>query len=148
MMTSVLRKLAIFGAVFVAVFALGYWTASQRYEKEIAEGMLSAQKAAQAIERSRNEKIVGAMNERIEMLQNEADAARVERDDARRIADRLRGQSTARVPEGRGDSCRNDREENARLRDLLAEAVELLQEGRELYRGSAGAHDALADAVR
>ena len=45
--------------------------------------MLSVRKAAQAIERSRNEKIVGAMNVRLEMLQNEADAARVERADAR-----------------------------------------------------------------
>lgn len=110
--------------------------------------MLSVRKAAQAIERSRNEKIVGAMNVRLEMLQNEADAARVERADARRIADRLYGQSTTRVPEDSGDSCRNDREENARLRGLPAEAAELLQEGRELYRGSAGAHDSLAEAVR
>ena len=117
--------------VAIIVFASGYWTASLRYERDIADGMTAAHKTARVIERASAEKMIGALNGRIENLQKDVDLARTERDDARRIADRLRRQNTAGLPAAAGDPCRAFREENARLRSLVAEGVELLQEGRE-----------------
>ena len=49
-------------------------------------------------------------------LQKDADLARAERDDARRLADGLRRQNASGVPAAAGDPCRALGEENARLR--------------------------------
>lgn len=134
--------------VAIIAFASGYWTASLRYERDIADGMTAAQKTARVLERASAEKMIGALNGRIENLQKDVDLARTERDDARRIADRLRRQTPAGLPAAAGDPCRAVREENARLRSLVAEGVELLQEGREGWRDAAGGCDTLIDAVK
>ncbi|MGN1150137.1 MAG: hypothetical protein ACI4SY_05470 [Sutterella sp.] len=144
-------KIYIIAAALIgvaAVFMAGYHVASIRYERDIADGMAAAHKTARVIERASAEKMIGALNDRIEKLQQDADLARTERDDARRIADGLRRQNTARVPAAAGDPCRALREENARLRSLVAEGVELLQEGREGWRSASGGCDSLIDAIK
>ena len=137
-------------AAVVAAVAFGtWWATSTWYEKEISQARIEALENGRMIERGEAEKTIGVMNDRYLQLKIEADRAAGERDDARRIVERLRkSENTERVPAASADPCRAPRAELAECRSFLAESVELLQEAREGWRESAADKDAIVDLLR
>lgn len=148
---SWLTALKVGGALaIVAAVGVGtWWTTSTWYEKKIAEAQVEALEAGRLLERDEATKTIEVMNGRYVELKKEADRTSRERDDARRLADRLRRSSGAGAVSGEAADPRcADRAELAECRGFLAESVGLLQEAREGWRETAGERDALIDLAK
>ena len=132
----------------VALLAVAWgswWATSTWYEKELAETRAEAESLGRALERAEATKTIEVMDDYFAKVREDADRTMAERDDARRLLERLRSATGARDAESAADAVKSLREENARLRELVGRGVVLLQRGREGYRDAARNSDALIE---
>ena len=122
-----------------------WWVTSTWYEKELAEARAEAESLGRALERAEATKTIEVMDDYFVKVREDADRTMAERDDARRLLERLRSATGARDAENAADAVKSLREENARLRSLVERSVVLLQRGREGYRDAARNNDALIE---
>ena len=122
-----------------------WWVTSTWYEKELAEARAEAESLGRALERAEATKTIEVMDDYFVKVREDADRTMAERDDARRLLERLRSATGARDAENAADAVKSLREENARLRELVGRGVVLLQQGRECYRDAARNNDALIE---
>ena len=141
MMTSSSLKV---GALLAVAWG-SWWVTSTWYEKQLAEACAEAESLGRALERAEATKTIEVMDDYFIKVREDADRTMAERDDARRLLERLRSATGARDAESAADAVKSLREENARLRSLVERSVVLLQRGREGYRDAARNNDALIE---
>ena len=122
-----------------------WWVTSTWYEKQLAEARAEAESLGRALERAEATKTIEVMDDYFVKVREDTDRTMAERDDARRLLERLRSATGARDAESAADAVKSLREENARLRSLVERSVVLLQRGREGYRDAARNNDALIE---
>ena len=122
-----------------------WWVTSTWYEKELAEARAEAESLGRALERAEATKTIEVMDDYFIKVREDADRTMAERDDARRLLERLRSAAGTRDAASAADAVESLREENARLRELVGRGVVLLQRGREGYRDAARNNDALIE---
>ena len=133
--------------VLLAVAWGSWWITSTWYDKELAEARAEAESLGRALERAEATKTIGVMDDYFIKVREDTDRTMAERDDARRLLERLRSATGARDAESAADAVKSLREENARLRSLVERSVVLLQRGREGYRDAARNNDALIELI-
>lgn len=137
MMTSSWLKV---GALLAVAWG-SWWVTSTWYEKQLAE----ARAEAESLGRAEATKTIEVMDDYFIKVREDAGRTMAERDDARRLLERLRSAAGTRDAASAADAIESLREENARLRSLVERSVVLLQSGREGYRDAARNNDALIE---
>ena len=122
-----------------------WWVTATWYEKQLAEARAEAESLGRALEREEATKTIGVVGDYFIKVREDADRTMAERDDARRLLERLRSAAGTRDAASAADAVESLREENARLRELVGRGVVLLQRGREGYRDAARNNDALIE---
>lgn len=122
-----------------------WWVTATWYEKQLAEARAEAESFWRALERAEATKTIEVMDDYFAKVREDADRTMAERDDARRLLERLRSATGTRDAESAANAVKSLREENARLRGLVERSVVLLQRGREGYRDAARNNDALIE---
>ena len=122
-----------------------WWVTSTWYEKQLAEARAEAESLGRALERAEATKTIEVMDDYFIKVREDAGRTMAERDDARRLLERLRSAAGTRDAASAADAIESLREENARLRSLVERSVVLLQSGREGYRDAARNNDALIE---
>lgn len=122
-----------------------WWATSTWYEKEIAEAEIEAMSQGRELERAEATKTIEVMNGQFIKLRENADRTLAERDDARRLVERLRKSGSSDLSGASSKTICALRKENARLRDLVERGIVLLQRGREGYRDAVTNNDALIE---
>ena len=133
------------GGALLAVAWGSWWVTATWYEKQLAEARAEAESLGRALEREEATKTIGVMDDYFIKVREDADRTMAERDDARRLLERLRSAAGTRDAASAADAVESLREENARLRELVGRGVVLLQRGREGYRDAARNNDALIE---
>lgn len=141
MMTSSWLKV---GALLTVAWG-SWWVTSTWYEKQLAEARAEAESLGRALERAEATKTIEVMDDYFIKVREDAGRTMAERDDARRLLERLRSAAGTRDAASAADAIESLREENARLRSLVERSVVLLQSGREGYRDAARNNDALIE---
>lgn len=122
-----------------------WWATSTWYEKEIAEAKIEAMSQGRDLERAEATKTIEVMNGQFIKLRENADRTIAERDDARRLVERLRKSGAGDLSGATSKTIGALRKENARLRELVERGIVLLQRGREGYRDAVTNNDALIE---
>ena len=122
-----------------------WWATSTWYEKEIAEAQIEAMSQGRELERAEATQTIEVMNGQFLKLRENADRTLAERDDARRLVERLRKSGATNMPGVSSETVCAILKENARLRGLVERGIGLLQRGREGYRDAATNNDALIE---